>query len=278
MGERDSLSTSAEADAKRMLRRAERRGLFDALRRIYDEFPATVCENCARCCFESPGIFFVEYLYLLDMLAEMPRGRREDLLPAALRELIFSWIEPDLTCIFLEGSRCAIYDRRPLACRLFGLTPAVERDRAEAQARLAARQEARRLRHFGVEVPEAVVQRSLVSCDRVRDVKGRPVAVDGEEIAARVARLDAALLPQQVVIEEFCFRSLPERLGAAALGQDPADALKLQLLRRAQTGAPIRELLSALLAHVRLPWPFQLRRARGTHGRSNGTDPGPRDT
>lgn len=260
-----------------MLRRAKRRGLFDSLRGIYEEFPETVCENCARCCFESPGIFFVEYLHLLDMLAEMPRGSRERLLPAALREVIFSWIEPERSCIFLEGSGCTIYDRRPLACRLFGLTPAVERDGAEAEARLAARQEARRLRHFGVEVPEAVVQRSLVSCDRVRDAKGGPVAVDGEEIAARVARLDAALLPQQVVIEEFCFHSLPERLGAAALGQDPTDALKLQLLRRAQAGVPISDLLSALLAHVRLPWPFQVRPTSGIHDQSNGAEPGPRE-
>jgi len=256
-----------------MLRRAQRTGLFDALRRIYEQFPATICENCARCCFESPGIFFVEYLHLLDMLAAIPSGRRDNFLAFAVRELIFSWIEPDRTCIFLDESRCTIYDRRPLACRLFGLVAPAERDRAEAQARLAARQEARRLSHFGIEVPEAVVQRSLVSCDRVRDMKGRPVAVDGEEIAARVARLDAALLPQQVVIEEFCFRSLPERLGAAALGEDSTGALKLQLLRRAQAGVPVRDLLSTLLAHAQLPWPFQLKRSPRASRRPKGVDP-----
>ncbi len=250
-----------------MARRARHRRLFESLRAIYAEFPSTTCENCARCCFESPGLFFVEYLYLLDLLAGLPSGRREELATRAFRELIFSWIEPDRDCLFLAGSRCTIYDRRPLACRLFGLVPAAERERAEAEARFAARQEARRLRRFGIEVPEAVIRRSLVSCDRVRDEEGRAVTADGESMAARVARLDAALLPRQVVLEEFCFRSLPERLGAAALELHAMDALRVQLLRRAQAGAPAGDLLSLLLAQVRLPWPFQAGGGPGADGR-----------
>jgi len=258
----DSISSSAERDPKRALERAERAGLMKSLRRVYDEFPPTVCEGCARCCFESPGIFFTEYLHLLDLISKLSPPRRLELLRRSLREFFFSWIEPERTCVFLEGSRCTIYERRPLACRLFGLVPAAERDRAEAEARLAARQEARRLRQFGVEVPEAVVQRSLVSCGRVRDARGRAVSVDGEAIAARVARLDSALLPREIVVQEFCFRSLPERLVAAALGEEPTDALRIQLLRRAQAGAPVRELLALLLAQATPPWPFPAGRDR----------------
>ncbi|MBN1458910.1 MAG: YkgJ family cysteine cluster protein [Armatimonadetes bacterium] len=225
--------------------------------RIYSEFPATVCENCARCCFESPGVFYVEYLSMLEALAEMSAQRRQEFLTRAFRELFFSWIEPERTCIFLESGRCAIYDRRPLACRLFGLVPAGDRAQAEAEARLAARQEARRLRHFGIEIPEEVVQRSLVSCDRVRDKKGRVVEVDGESLAARVAKLDAALLPTEVIIEEFCFRSLPERLGASALGGGTLEGLRVQLLRRAQAGESAQELVTRVLAQAKLPALFR---------------------
>jgi hypothetical protein len=170
-----------------------------------------------------------------------------------MRELFFSWIEPARTCLFLESSRCTIYERRPLACRLFGLVPAPDRERAEAEARLAARQEARRLGQLGIVIPEEVVRRSLVSCDRVCDEHGRPVVVDGEALAARVARLDAKLLPEQVVVEEFCFLSLPERLGAAALGADVIDGLRVQLLRRAQSGQSAEELLDLTLARAKLP-------------------------
>ncbi len=96
-------------------------------------------------------------------------------------------------------------------------------------------------------MPEEVVRRSLASCDRVRDGTGRPVAVDSEAVAARVASLDAVLLPRRVVVQEFCFRSLPERIGAAALGAEAVDAMRLQLLRRAQRGEDIGRLVRILV-------------------------------
>ncbi len=262
MGRSDGnqVSGSADVDPARSKRRAKAQGLFESLARIYGELPKTMCDNCARCCFESPGVFYVEYLYLLELVGGCSAGRREDLVRRAFRELFFSWVEPEQTCIFLDSGRCTIYDRRPLACRLFGLIPAVEREHAEAEARLAARQEARRLQRFGIEVPQAVVRRSLASCDRVTDATGRPVTVEGESYAARVAKLDAALLPKQVVIEEFCFRSLPERLGAAAFGQEAVDAQRIQLLRRAQAGTSAAELVSHVLTHARLPRPLSVPR------------------
>jgi len=257
--EREEMAGSAEAEPQRMARRAQTAGLFDQLRRIYAGFPETRCENCARCCFESPGVFYIEYLHLSQVLAELPAQRRDELIRRAFRELFFSWIEPERTCIFLESGRCAIYHERPLACRLFGLVPAPERDRAEAQARIAAREEARRLKQLGIEVPEGVIQRALLSCDKVRDTRGNSVTLDPEAIAARVARLDVKLLPEQVVIQEFCFRSLPERLGAAAFGDDAIAALRVQLLRRAQCGHSVEHLLALTLSQARLPRPLRER-------------------
>ncbi len=260
------LSGSADLDPARSTRRAERHGLFRSLERIYADLPDTVCENCARCCFESPGIFYVEYLHALDLIGRYAERRREDTARRAFGELLFSWVEPERTCIFLQSQRCTIYDRRPLACRLFGLVPAPERERAEAEARLAARQEARRLQQFGIDVPEAVVRRSLTSCDKVTDAAGRAVTVDGEGYAARVARLDAVLLPKQTVIEEFCFRSLPERLAAAAFGAEAVDGMRTQLLRRAQAGASAEELVRLVLRQTRLPRPFLAQRRRAHDG------------
>ncbi len=258
----DEFTSSAEADAEQMLRRARKAGLFASLARIYSEFPATECENCARCCFESPGIFYIEYLHLLEVLAAMPEQRRAELIARAFRELMFSWIEPERTCIFLESGRCTIYERRPLACRLFGLVPAADRDRAEAEARMAAREEARRLSRFGIEVPEAVIQRSLTSCEKVRDRQGNQPVIDGEAVAAKVARLDAALIPQQVVMQEFCFRALPERIGAASFDEESVELLRVQLLRRAQAGQPIGELVKLVLAQARLPRALRTQRPK----------------
>jgi Fe-S-cluster containining protein len=236
-------AASWESRLEGMFRSAQRAGLFESLGRVYADFPEVTCDNCARCCFESPGVFFVEHLDTLRLLSDMPTARREELLRRTLRELFFSWIEPDRTCIFLEPSGCAIYERRPLACRLFGVVSHVQRDQAEAEARMAARHEATRLELMGIKVPEAVITRALLSCDRVRDQRGQPVRIDAEAMAARVADLDAALLPREVVLQEFCFHSVGERLGAAAFGQETVHGMRLPLLRRAQEGEPVDDLL-----------------------------------
>jgi Fe-S-cluster containining protein len=250
------IRRSAELSLGEALAQARQLRVFEALRGIYDAFPETQCDNCARCCFESPGLFFVEYLHLIDGLAASSSSERAAVLRRALGELLFSWVDAGRHCVFLESSRCSLYAGRPLACRLFGLVAPRDREQAEVEARLAARQEAGRLRRLGIEVPEAVVNRSLVSCDRVRDRQGQPVQVDADAVAARVARLDERLLPRAVVLQEFCFRSLPERLGAAALGEETVDAMRVQLVRRAQRGEHVEDLLDAVWASIRLPAPL----------------------
>jgi Fe-S-cluster containining protein len=245
---RTHAPVSDRPDLKRLFARARRQDLFGALTRIYAEFPQVSCDNCARCCFESPGLFFIEFLAALDLLAGMPRARQEQVLRRALHELFFSWVDAGRACVFLESGGCTIYEHRPLACRLFGLVAPADRDRAEAEARLAARQDAARLALLGIRIPEAVIQRSLASCDRVRDGQGRRPQVDGDVSAARVAGLDAALLPKDVVVQEFCFRSLPDRLGGHCLGDVVVEELRIQLLRRAQAGESTEELADKVRA------------------------------
>jgi len=241
---------SESVDVERALRRARGLRLFEALERVYDQFPETQCDNCARCCFESPGVFFVEHLRLLEWVAQMDEPGRAAILRRATAELFFSWIDPGRACVFLESGRCTVYDLRPLACRLFGLVAPEDRDRAETEARLAARQEASRLRMLGIEVPKAVIERSLASCDRVRDRAGRPVRVDADALASRIARLDEQLIPRMTVLDEFCFRSFPERIGAASLGREVVDGRRLQLLRRAQRGEPMDDLVESAAQEI----------------------------
>ena len=230
-------------DLRRALRRARRRRLFDALEQVYAELPETTCGGCGRCCFESPGLFFVEYLRLVEML----ETQRQDVVTRALRELLFSWIEPERNCLFLEEARrCTIYEARPLACRLFGLSSPTDPDQAQEELRLAAEQEAEQLRRLGIEIPEAALRRAVAGCDRVRDTRGRRPRVDPDALAERVAELDAKLIPTEVVRQEYCFLSLPDRLGAAALGGDVVETLRIQVLRRAQRGESVEALVDLI--------------------------------
>jgi Fe-S-cluster containining protein len=213
--------------------------------------PETRCDGCARCCFESPGVFYLEYLRLHDLLAGLSEARRRELLECALRELLFSWIEPERGCIFVEANRCSIYEDRPLACRLFGLSSPADPELLQREHRLAAEEEADRLSWLGIEVPEATLARVVVSCDRVRAKRGRLRRVDADAVAERVAALDARLLPEEIVRHEYSFLSLPDRLGAALFGTEAVELLRLQLLRRVGQGETVEVLLARVWEQVK---------------------------
>jgi Fe-S-cluster containining protein len=235
-------------------RRAHKLGLFDALARVYAELPETKCPRCARCCFESPGMFLVEHLRLAKIMAAMPRPRRHALGNAAWRELLFSWIEPERTCIFLDNARlCTIYAHRPLTCRIFGLFSPADPKQAQIELRLAAEQEARQLRLFGLEIPEATLGRAIASCCQVETTQGLRPKVDPDAIAERIADIDAELIPREVVMREYCFLSLPDRLGRAAFGDEAVETLRIQVLRRALRGEPLASLVDMVQQQTRRP-------------------------
>jgi len=241
------VRSSGDVDIADALRKVKKHGLFASLDRVYVTFPESTCDGCARCCFESPGIFFIEHLRLTALVYGMPQARRDALMLRALGELFFAWIDPERTCIFLESSRCTIYGERPLACRLFGFVAPADREAAEMAARISAREEVRRLARLGIAIPEEVVTRSLVSCDRVRDSYDCPVKhVDADKLASRIATMDSALLPREVVMEEFCFRSMPERLGAMWFGGSAVERMRIELLKRAQSGECADDLVDEL--------------------------------
>ena len=193
----------------------------------------------------------MEYLAALERLSCLPAEQQEALVRAAFRELFFAWIEPDRSCIFLDERRCRIYEHRPLACRLFGLTSPADLEQVQEEFRLAAEEEAYRLSRRGIEVPRATLTRALAGCRHVRSVSGRRPVFDQDELAERVARLDEHLLSREVVIREYCFQSLPDRLGAAVFGEEKIEGLRLRLVRRAQRGEAVEELLARVMKRAK---------------------------
>src|SRR5574340_839633 len=209
------------------------------------------------------GLFYVEYLAALERLSALPAEQQEAQVWAAFRELFFAWIEPERSCIFLDGQgRCSCYEHRPLTCRLFGLVPVPNLEQAQEELHLAAAEEARRLARRGVEIPRATLTRALAGCRQVRCRHGRRPALDQDELAERVAALDGGLLSREVVIREYCFQSFPDRLGAAVFGEGRIEGLRLRLVRRAQRGEPVEELLARVMKRAEVQSALIHRRRR----------------
>ena len=98
---------------------AEKNGIFEKLNKIYDTVPSGKCEGCAKCCMESVGINLTEFLNIYKYLKERPEIYNK-YIDKVLDYYFMEYKEKKL-CPFLdENKRCAIYEVRPLNCRIFG--------------------------------------------------------------------------------------------------------------------------------------------------------------
>ena len=89
------------------------------LEKIYSFVPEGTCSGCGNCCFESVGASYTEayniYFHLTD------RKLLDDDLLRRMLEYYFDIYSKRHRCPFLDEKRqCAIYDVRPLNCRIYG--------------------------------------------------------------------------------------------------------------------------------------------------------------
>ena len=98
---------------------AEKNGIFEKLNKIYDTVPSGKCEGCAKCCMESVGINLTEFLNIYKYLKERPEIYNKYI--DKVLDYYFMEYKEKKPCPFLdENKRCAIYEVRPLNCRIFG--------------------------------------------------------------------------------------------------------------------------------------------------------------
>lgn len=97
------------------------------LKEIYEELPATKCLNCptkcgveADCCkVFSPPMFLIEFLGAMEIISEKTKEEQDEL----VIQCFDSYLDPShkKKCVLLEETFCSIYEKRPFACRMFGL-------------------------------------------------------------------------------------------------------------------------------------------------------------
>jgi Fe-S-cluster containining protein len=101
---------------------------------VVSEINPTCKAQCSACCYDNPhGISGVELLYIYDLIKDDKRFEqwkndfaakhtefhqlRKNKGPKRLQT---NWKKSKYTCVFLnEKKQCSIYERRPVACRMF---------------------------------------------------------------------------------------------------------------------------------------------------------------
>ena len=77
-----------------------------------------LCKNCGECCGPVP-FDIMRYQLLKGKIQTQPTNEIYDIFPG----MILPLTESD-NCVFLKkNKRCAIYQQRPIVCRLFGIIP-----------------------------------------------------------------------------------------------------------------------------------------------------------
>lgn len=171
---------------------ARENGLFERLSEVYDRVPGGRCSGCTACCAESVSTFFVEWLRIRDFLEAA--GRWAEALDRAENYARFELARP-MKCPMLEADgSCMIYEVRPLTCRIFGHLKAADYDRNLKAVLKANRRAADEiLKHYGVRLPSAVVERSIPFCESF--VSEAPITVfERDELFDDLFSIDSRFL------------------------------------------------------------------------------------
>lgn len=103
-----------------------------SLKILYEHLPSTTgCENCSAhhgednkhwCCQEmSPSMYYVEFIYAWTQVSNSwKQSDRKKLILKAIRNYLTAGLSKG--CIFYDKG-CTIYNKRPLACRMYAITP-----------------------------------------------------------------------------------------------------------------------------------------------------------
>ncbi|MBI4799214.1 MAG: hypothetical protein HY794_10880 [Desulfarculus sp.] len=213
-----------------------RQGLAQALEDIYHRLPDTTCQRQGHCCGLLPPLAPVELLAWLAGLQARPTGERVAQASALIEHFLTNAAQRR-PCPWAEATACAVYPRRFLACRAYGLWPAAVYAERRQAALLAQEGIARAWAGLGVSLPAEVLAPGPEYCQQVR------VAAPGENLP----RADDLLHACESEMERLA-KTLPPEPDVTAAGGDLSHLLaRLALGERACLAAKVR-VTKALLA------------------------------
>ena len=202
-----------------------------ALKEAYAQLPGTRCQRRANCCSLLPEMSLLEALAAIQLLLEMKPDQR---LRMRNRLLCYFFLNPAkiLTCPFLEGHDCLVYQERFFGCRAYGLWSREyyqKQAKRSRQAKLLSQQQWQKL---GVVLPQEVVGFHLDYCSQV-ELEG-DVAVNDELLVQTsdvIDSISAQLVPWHEQFRQQYFSDLSFLLASISLGQQQAIQLKFEIVR-----------------------------------------------
>ncbi len=214
---------------------SESQDITERLDQVYEQVPSGDCKGCLRCCTESVNTFFVEYVHILSFLQSNPQVLQEHAYKIS-RFFLLEMVE-EMYCPFVREDRlCAIYDARPLPCRVFGhLT---EKDYQHNYERVLAGNEALAAYYkeeHGLVLPRAIIERKIPYC---RDfVSEQKITIDDrDDWVDLLFSLDSKFLMNECIGFEDVNQSLITWFMKSVMSIEEAGNYRVQAMQYHQSG------------------------------------------
>lgn len=201
------------------------------LKQAYEELPGTRCRRRTDCCSLLPEMNLLEALAAIRMLAKMSSAQR---LQVYRRILSYFFLNPVeiISCPFLQGQDCLIYENRFFGCRAYGLWSRQYYDEQAEGSRQAKQLSQTQWKGLGVRLPQPVVDFRLSYCPHVEVEEG--VQVDDDmilHISDAIETLSGQLAPWHDAFNQRYFSDLSFLLAALAFDMQQAVQLKFEIVR-----------------------------------------------
>ncbi len=202
-----------------------------ALEEAYTQLPSTRCRRRTYCCSLLPEMSLLEALSAVQQLLEMKPEQRLWMNRRLIRYFFLNPVEI-LSCPFLEGNSCLIYNKRFFGCRTYGLWSEEHYRKKAEQSRQAKTLSQREWQRLGVSLPQEVVDFHLDYCPYV-ELEG-DASVEDElllQTSDRIESISGQLLPWHDKFHQEYFSDLSFLLASISLGLRRAVQLKFETVR-----------------------------------------------
>jgi len=226
------VAFSSEVIRKLLERSTQQR---TALQEAYAQLPGTRCRRRTYCCSLLPEMSLLEALSAVQLLLEMQTEQRLWMSSRLIRYFFLNPVEI-LSCPFLQGENCLIYQNRFFGCRTYGLWSEEHYRKQAEQSRQAKRLNQRHWQRLGVSLPQEVVDFHVDYCPYV-ELEG-DVSVGDEFLLQTLDRVEAIsgqLLPWHDKFHQEYFSDLSFLLASISLGLHMAVQLKFEIVRHIVT-------------------------------------------